>query len=383
MNTSRLKRFAQIARTHLLEGVRNRYLYWGFADDGSVVHRVEKTTGGYLFRESVFDDSTIPTKWENLRQAIQRHTGKDLIEEAAYSWFNRLLVIKILEENGYDPPVLGYVSDQLKDPVILQNARSGIAPQMSDQDQHHLKELLMNSDDEGALSLLLISYCRNHPLLKHIFGTLDDYTELLLPGNLLSSGGIIELINSDEYITDEDFRQVELIGWLYQFYISDKKDEVFESFRKKKKARAEDIPAATQIFTPQWIVKYLVENTVGRIWLDKHPDSPIRESMRYLVEPADENQTCSEPIIADVTELKVLDPAVGSGHFLVVAFDLLMRMYLEEGYSRRHAVESIIRNNLFGLDICKRAAQLANFAILLKAASYDPDVLTRNIIPQI
>ena len=191
----------------------------------------------------------------------------------------------------------------------------------------------------------------------------------------------IELINNEEYISADDYKEVELIGWLYQFYIADKKDDVFASFKKKQKARAEDIPAATQIFTPKWIVKYLVENTAGRIWLDKHPESPIRDTMKYLVEPEDGKP--SDPIIDDVEELKVLDPAVGSGHFLVVAFDLLMQMYLESGYSKSNAVESIITHNLYGLDLCKRAVGLANFAILLKGASYSPDILTKQIKPHI
>ena len=392
MNTNQLKKFAKQARIRLLDDVKNRFLYWGLDKAGNVQNRVEAISGGYMFRGDVFNDESVPPKWFNLLAAVEHHTANDIIEEAAYTWFNRLMVIKILEENGFNSPILAY-SDDGHDPVILQNAKRGTTPRMNDVDKRQLTEYLTQSKDDEALSLLLIHHCRNHQLLNKLFGQIDDYTELLLPNNLLADDGIISLLNSSELITDEDYKEVELIGWLYQFYISDKKDDVFAGFKNKKKARAEDIPAATQIFTPKWIVKYLVENTVGRIWLDKHPESDIRHSMKYLVEPAGpelEMQSRSylgistrNPIISNVTELKVLDPVVGSGHFLVVAFDLLMQMYKEEGYTNRYAVEAILKNNLFGLDICKRAVGLANFAVLLKAASYYPDILSKDFLPHI
>ena len=381
MNTNALKKFAQNARNLLLDDVSKRFLYWGFDKQGSVVNAVQEATGGYLFNENSYDDASIPAKWNSLVSAVGRHTVNDIIEEAAYTWFNRLIAIKILEQNGYDQPMLAYAAADLHEPVILRNAKRGIYPTSNPQEIQVLKRRLAGANDDEALATLLVSYCRNHQLLNRIFGHLDDYTELLIPGALLAKDGILELINDGSIITDADYREVELIGWLYQFYISDKKDDVFAGFKKKKKARAEDIPAATQIFTPKWIVKYLVENTVGRIWLDLHPESPIRETMKYLVEP--ENHTPDEPIIKDVTELKVLDPAVGSGHFLVVAFDLLMQVYLEEGYSKRKAVESIIEQNLYGLDICPRAAGLANFAILLKAAQYHAEVLRETHFPKV
>ncbi len=381
MNTNALKKFAQKARNLLLEDVSKRFLYWGFDKKGSIHHTVEATAGGYLFRGEAHDDASIPPKWNSLVSAVGRHSVQDIIEEAAYTWFNRLMAIKILEQNGYDQPVLTYAAADLHEPVILRNAKKGIYPTSNPQEIQVLKRRLAGANDDEALAALLVSYCRNHQLLNRIFGHLDDYTELLIPGALLAKGGLLELLNDDSIISEADYQEVELIGWLYQFYISDKKDDVFAGFKKKKKARAEDIPAATQIFTPKWIVKYLVENTVGRIWLDLHPESLIRETMKYLVEP--ENYTPDEPIIKDVTELKVLDPAVGSGHFLVVAFDLLMQMYQEEGYSKRKAAEAIIEQNLYGLDICPRAAGLANFAILLKAAQYHAEVLRESHYPQV
>lgn len=384
MNTNKLKTFARNARLLLLGGVTQRLKYWGFDEEGNVVEELEPMEGGYSFREDVFNDTMVPPKWNKLKKALQRHTADDIIEEAAYTWFNRLIAIKILEENGYTDPVLSYVSDDLDDPILLDKALKGEGGHLRPDEEERLKALLIEGDkDEEVFGLLLTAYCRNQKLLKRIFGHIDDYTELLLPSNLLSSGGIIEHINTSDAITKEDYQQVELIGWLYQFYITDKKNEIFAGFKQKKKARAEDIPAATQIFTPKWIVKYMVENTVGRIWLERYPDSPNKDKMKYLVEPADNDNYEPEPIIEDVTELSLLDPACGSGHILVVGFDLLVDMYVEEGYSKRKAAEQIIKNNLFGLDIDERAAQLANFAVLLKAAKYNEDILNTDIEPKI
>jgi type II restriction/modification system DNA methylase subunit YeeA len=181
---------------------------------------------------------------------------------------------------------------------------------------------------------------------------------------MLQDSGFLHLLNTTDAITDDQYKEVELIGWLYQFYISERKDEVFASFKNKKKAEAKDIPAATQIFTPNWIVKYMVQNTVGKIWLDKKPNSKIKSSLKYLVE--NESDSTPEPIISVVSQLTLIDPAAGSGHILVEGFDLFYQMYMEEYYTPEEAVESILKNNLFGLDLDDRAAQLANFAILLK-----------------
>lgn len=383
MNTNKIKTFAKKARIILLKGVEQRLAYWGIDYNGNVSEDIERTAGGYIFRGNVFNDTSIPKKWDNLKLALKRHSVNDIVEEAAYTWFNRLIAIKILSKNRFIDPVYEYVSDELRDPAILQKARKGETEKLRDDEKKILNQYLIESNDEDAFGLLLTVYCRNQKLLNRVFGHIDDYTELLLPNNLLSGGGIVELINDNDAIEEDDYKEVELIGWLYQFYISDKKDEVFASFKKKKKARPEDIPAVTQIFTPKWIVKYMVENTVGRIWLDKHPDSPIRSEMKYFVEPSDKENYKPEPIIDNITQLTLLDPASGSGHILVVGFDLMMKMYKEEGYSTRNAVENIIKNNLYGLDIDDRAAQLANFAVLIKAASYYPDILKSDLMPNV
>ncbi|MEX2231634.1 MAG: BREX-1 system adenine-specific DNA-methyltransferase PglX [Cyclobacteriaceae bacterium] len=380
MNTSKLKPFSQKARKILMEGVRLRMLFWGFdGKNEKIVAEPEAISGGVIFRNEVYNDPGLLAKWQQMKTRIGSHTYKDAIEEAAYTWFNRLMALKILEKNDYEEKQLGYEGTV---PAMLDKARNGIMPFLGENDKQKVREKLLAGDEEGAFGILLVGYFHNHTLLKRVFGGIDDFTELLLPNNLLATGGIIELLNINGFVQEQDYREVELIGWLYQFYISEKKDEVFKGFKENKKARKEDIPAATQIFTPKWIVKYLVENTVGKTWLDRHPDSAIRSQLKYLVENESASSTKGEGIDT-TTLLSLLDPACGSGHILVTAFDLYMLMYKEEGLTTRQAVREILQHNLFGLDIDKRAVQLACFAVLMKAASYDRDILKVNMLPHI
>lgn len=372
MNTANIKSFAQKARLLLMEGVSARLIYWGFDENGNSSQNLQEITGGYSFRGEVFTDTAVPQKWKKLKARLKdAQAVKDVIEEAAYTWFNRLMAIKVLEKNGYLEPQFQYAA-KLKVPEILQRAKRGDHELTSQLYKDLLREYLQEDKEEEALGLLLTRFSNNNPLLHDVFGRIDDYTEILLPQDLLQPDGILDLINSD-FIEETDYKEVELIGWLYQFYISDKKNEVFKGFKKNKKARAEDIPAATQIFTPKWIVKYMVENTLGKNYLDLEPDSSLKEEMKYLVE--NESETPSESIVDDVTDLSLLDPASGSGHILVTGFELLFKMYREAGYNAKQATLSILENNLFGLDIDERAMQLARFAVLLKAAKEYPDIL--------
>lgn len=380
METNKIKSFAKEARLYLLDGVLQRLKYWGFSATGQNDQDLQSTQGGYIFRGQIYTDTSVPAKWTALKDRLKNEEAvKDIIEEAAYTWFNRLMAIKILEENGYLEPTLAY-AEGIRTPLIVQHAKKGIHKLKSKGDRELLIEYLREDKEEEAFGLLITDLCNRNKLLHSIFGRIDDYTEILLPQNLLQKDGLLDLINSDT-IAKENFKEVELIGWLYQFYISDKKDEVFAGFKKNKKARAEDIPAATQIFTPKWIVKYMVENTVGKIYLDYEPTSSLKEGMKYLVE--NESDQNSEAIITDITELTLIDPASGSGHILVTGFELLFNMYREEGYTAKQAVDNILKNNLYGLDIDDRAMQLARFAVLLKAAQFDADILNRGIIPHI
>ncbi len=374
MNTNNIKSFAREARIILREGVKQRLFYWGFADDGSNTQSMDEIHGGYIYRAQVYTDTTVPAKWKKLKKRLaDKQAVLDVMEEAAYTWFNRLMAIKILEVNGYIPEQLKFSSAQ-RTPAIVQNAKRGQHDLTKQSEKDLLLEYLQEDKEEQAFALLITNFCNKNHLLRAVFGHIDDYTEILLPQNLLMPDALLDLINSNT-ISEADYKEVELIGWLYQFYISDRKDEVFAGFKKNKKARAEDIPAATQIFTPKWIVKYMVENTVGKIYLDYEPHSELKDKMRYLVKNATEQKE-TNPLISKLSELTLLDPACGSGHILVTGFDLLFLMYREEGYSAKQAVLNILEHNLYGLDIDDRAMQLARFAVLIKAAFYYPEILT-------
>ena len=374
MNT---KTFAQRARTNLMDGVAKKLLYWGFSPKGEVLEQPEKVSGGYTFRGDAYDDVNVPRLWSSLKAAVVKKGIEVVIEEAAYTWFNRMIAIRILAKNGYDLPQLDYAEGLNNTPIILQKARQGQYAFLNETEKTRLQKIIGDYNKETeAFALLLVGYCHSHNTLNKVFGRLDDYTELLLPDNMLQDQGFLHLLNTTDAISDDEYKEVELIGWLYQFYISERKDEVFASFKKKKKAEAKDIPAATQIFTPNWIVKYMVENTAGKIWLDHKPDSPLKDQMKYLVTNEDVSSSAVEnkALISDVEQLTLIDPACGSGHILVEGFALLYQMYLEEYYTPEEAVLTIFVKNLYGLDIDDRAAQLATFAVLLKAAKVYPDV---------
>lgn len=387
METSQIKKFAQEARKVLLEGIENKLGLLGFDKQGYIAEEKMpvKGTDHIVFMGKVITDMTFYDKWMSLRERIIEKGIKEVKEEAAYTWFNRFVAIRIMVKNGFTEPVLEYQSASLRLPRIVADARRGIYAPMSESDRAYLMELL----DNDALiteqfTLLIINYCHRNPILSACFGSMDDYTELLLPVNILAEGGFVDMLNHTEFITEDDYKQSELIGWLYQFYISEKKDEVFASFKNKKKAEADDIPAATQIFTPNWIVKYMVQNTVGRIYLDNNPYAmDIKEQMKYLVEPAE--PTPAEAIFHydDIHSLSVADLGCGSGHILNEAFDLLYTIYIEEGYNRRKAIEDIFRFNLLGVDLDTRAKQLAMFALLIKACQKDNSFLDAHCLPRV
>lgn len=390
MNT---KTFAQQARRLLIDGVAKKLLYWGFDTKGNIIEAPQKVSGGYSFRGEVFDDPNVLRLWDSLKQAVQHKTIEVVVEEAAYTWFNRIMALRIMAKNGYEPALLVNAEGLEHTPVLLQKARQGQYSFLNANEQERLKKIIGDySKEQEAFSILLVGYCHSNTMLNNVFGKIDDYTELLLPDNMLQDSGFLHLLNTTDAISDDEYKEVELIGWLYQFYISEKKDDVFASFKKGKKAEAKDIPAATQIFTPNWIVKYMVQNTAGKIWLDKHPNSSLKTSMKYLVENENDNESSvsssaerieNKAIINNVEELTLIDPAAGSGHILVEGFDLLYQMYKEEYYTPEEAVESIVKNNLFGLDIDDRAAQLATFAILLKAAKYYRDIFSKGWLPNV
>lgn len=381
METNKLKRFATEARNILMQGVVHRFTALGFRADGTPVEEPQLLGGGATFMgDTVTED--FYHKWQSLAAAIRRHGLKDVAEEAAYTWFNRLMAIRIMTKNGLIPPVLQYESPGVYVPLIVSEARQGRLPQMNEEEWSRLMPLL-DDDSRTAeqFSLLIVAFCHATPILHCCFGHIADYTELLLPANILAEGGFVDLINHTDFIAEEDYRSSELIGWLYQFYIAEKKDEVFAA---KGKFTASEIPAATQIFTPNWIVKYMVQNTVGRIYLDNNPyETEVAQDWKYLVNPSEPTPDDRILRYGDLTDLRLADLACGSGHILGEMFDMLYTLYINEGYSRREAIEHIFRRNLTGIDIDTRAKQLAQFALLLKACQRDASFADCHCMPRV
>jgi len=389
MDTSNLKKFATEARANLIKGVVDRLRTLGFDENGHVddADRPERLQGGALFHGELKQGDAFYRKWTALESAIKNHPHgpkvgvRQVAEAAAYTWFNRFVAIRILQKNRLIEPQLAY-ADGGRIPMIVENARSGRLPVLTPDEKMEWERL--SEDDSKVLeqfSLLIVAYCHTTPILEKCFGHIDDYTELLLPRNVLADGGFIDLLNTTDYITEEDYKRTELIGWLYQFYISEKKDEVFASFKNKKKAEAEDIPAATQIFTPNWIVKYMVQNTLGRIYLDNNKGSDLAKDWEYLVD----TPTASDSIYryAELESLKVADFASGSGHILNEFFDMLYSFYEEDAYDSREAVECIFRKNLIGIDLDTRAKQLSMFSLLLKACQKNAKFVDAKVLPRV
>ena len=382
MDTNRIKRFATEARNILKAGIAAKITTLGFDKNGNVAeeNKPQLMQGGSLWNEQLQTEGFYH-QWMSLYNRIQQIGIIDVYEEAAYTWFNRLCAIRILQKNNLCGPVLAY-ADAARTPIIVDEARQGHIPPMEEDMRQRLVELL---DDDTKVTeqfaILITAWCHNNPIINQCFGSIADYTELLLPNNILAEGGFVDMLNHTEFITDEDFQSPELIGWLYQFYISERKDEVFA---KKGKFETDEIPAATQIFTPNWIVKYMVQNTVGRIYLDNNPyETQLQKKWRYLVEPSEKPNNETVLKYNELTDLKVADLACGSGHILNECFDLLYDLYIAEGYGRGEAVENIFSHNLTGIDLDTRAKQLSQFALLLKACQKDAAFADAHCMPHV
>lgn len=387
MNTNSLKRSATAARNMLMQGVANRLRAVGFNEDGSLreePHSVQGAVvmGGKDIDGKVVADPHFLPRWEALRHRIEVHGVKNVVEEAAYTWFNRLIALRILTRNGLAPAVLDYVNPDIRLPRIVTDARAGKTPILSADDRTALDRVIL----DGRLAfeqfaILIRAVCENNAIIRNCFGGITDYTMLLLPTDILAEGNFIDLLNdADSFISADEWRKPELIGWLYQFYISEKKDEVFT---KKGCYNSDEIPAATQIFTPNWIVKYMVENTLGRIYLDNNPGSPLAENWKYLVEPAEPTPADAVLRYSSLEELTCADLSCGSGHILNEMFDLLLQLYTDDFYSPREAIEAIFTKNMVGIDLDIRARQLAQFALLLKACQTDSAFANGHCMPRI
>ncbi|MBB1515747.1 BREX-1 system adenine-specific DNA-methyltransferase PglX [Tessaracoccus sp. MC1679] len=317
--------------------------------------------------------------------------GKDAVaDKVAYTWFNRIIALRFMDANGYTG--VGVVSpahgQQTGQPEVLADAKRGNIDPAVVSNKRTLDTIIGLLDgtrpsadaQSEAYTLLLAEYCRYwNRSMPFMFEREGDYTELLIPANLLAADSI--LTRAAAVLTQEVSRDVEVIGWLYQFYISERKSEVFAEFKKGKKAGATEIPAATQLFTPHWIVRYLVENSLGRLWMLNHPSSRLADQMDYYIAPVDEETDFLK--ICSPEELKVIDPACGSGHMLTYAFDLLYAIYEEEGYAPSEIPESILTHNLYGTEIDPRAGALAAFALTMKSRARQRTFFGKRVEPNI
>ncbi|MDI9871698.1 BREX-1 system adenine-specific DNA-methyltransferase PglX [Flectobacillus roseus] len=358
MNTNALKKFAQETRKKLMQQIKARLDF--------VLH-----TDSPILREKA-------TQIQKLREAIAQTSEEQIIEKVTYTWFNRLMALRFMDVNEYQPLNIRIITpkDAYTLPELLDEAKQGHIPEELLEgsrplvDSQKIYDLLdgkipSNDPQNEAYQLLLIGACNHlHKSFPFLFERIEDYTELLLPEDLTSALSVVHDIRTG--MSHEDCQEVEIIGWLYQFYISEKKDEVFAA---KSAVKKEDIPAATQLFTPRWIVEYMVQNTLGKLWLQNRPNSRLREVMPYFI---DSPSVQAEEFLKvnSVEEITLLDQACGSGHILVYAFDLLSKIYEEEGYNPSEIPTLILEKNLFGFEIDERAAQLAGLALMMKARSY-------------
>ena len=383
MDKNAIKKFAVWARRALIERVSQKAMQYGIEEHNSLPAGVDSVNGKVL-------TDTEKAQRRALIAQIQAKDYKEVMEEVAYTWFNRFIALRFMEVNGYLPSHVRVFTDEENHfkPQIIDEA---LHLDLDGLDMEKVYGFKNANQTEELYKYLLITQCNAlNSVLPGMFQRISDYTELLLPDNLLREGSVLEQMV--ENIPEEDWRDaVQIIGWLYQYYNAEKKDEVFAALKKNVKITKENIPAATQLFTPDWIVRYMVENSLGRLWVEGHPNDTLKADWKYYLEEAPQEPEV-EAQLAEIRKeyaaltpdkIKCIDPCCGSGHILVYLFDLLIQIYESYGYTTREAVESIVQNNLYGLDIDDRAAQLAYFAVMMKARQYDRRFLSRGTQPHV
>ncbi|KRN88807.1 BREX-1 system adenine-specific DNA-methyltransferase PglX [Ligilactobacillus ceti] len=381
MNKTAIKNFAIWARQELIASVKKRAKEYEIEKD-NIKPAIEATIQGKLLSLEEKRQRQI------LIEKIEKDGFDETVEEVAYTWFNRFVAIRFMEVNGYLPSHIRVFSSENGDfsPEILTEC---LNIDMNGLDQTKVLELYQAADKEALFRYLFITQCNAlSDILPGMFEEISDYTELLLPTGLLKDESVLHSLVVD--IPEEDFKeQVQIIGWMYQYYNTEPKDEVF-SRPKSKKINKEDIPAVTQLFTPDWIVKYMVENSLGRLWLEGHPNESIQENWRYYIAEAEQEPQVEEKLkeirkeyeLIEPVDIKCIDPSIGSGHITCYLFDVLIQIYESYGYRSRDAAKLIIENNIYGLDIDERARQLAYFSVMMKARQYDRRFLSRKDSPQ-
>ena len=383
MDKNAIKKFAVWARRELIEKVTKKATLYGvtasevIAADADVVNGMVLSEAQKQERKALID-------------RVFEKGYEQVMEEVAYTWFNRFCALRFMEVNNYLPShVRVFTNEENKfKPQILAEA---LSLDLDGLDQEVVHRLKLDNKDEELYKYLLITQCNAlNAVLPKMFQKIQDYTELLFPDNLLREGSVVERLVSE--INEKDWKNtVQIIGWLYQYYNSEPKDEVFAKLKKNVKITKYTIPAATQLFTPDWIVRYMVENSLGRIWVEGHPDEDLQSRWKYYLEEAEQEPEVAAKLqeirkeYADLNpqDIKCIDPCMGSGHILAYMFDVLMDIYRKNGYNDRNAVKEIINNNLFGLDIDKRAAQLAYFEVMMTACKYNRRFLHSGIQPRV
>ncbi|PWA10016.1 BREX-1 system adenine-specific DNA-methyltransferase PglX [Pueribacillus theae] len=383
MNKQAIRQFAVNARRKLKEDIEQKAYQLGITKEE--IKEPEIYQDGFRINGQFYKKYEIKQR-EQLVKQIEEKGFEQVIEEVAYTWFNRFIALRFMEVNDYLPTgvrIFSSIIEGKKEPDAVTEV--DMLDGELDLNLDIVYRLQDANDTHDLFKYILIKQCNKlSEVMPVVFETIDDYTEILLPDRLLDDGSVVR--DMVTMIDETDWtEEVEIIGWLYQYYISEKKDEVFAGLRKNKKITKENIPAATQLFTPKWIVQYMVENSLGRLWLESHPNEDLQANWKYYLEEAEQ-----EPEVqAELDKLKdpslkpeditVLDPAMGSGHILVYAFDVLHEIYESAGYAKRDIPKLILENNLYGLDIDDRAAQLAYFALMMKACSYNRRILDEQI----
>ena len=392
MNTTSIRNFAVVARERLLKGVDERLNALGFAPDGTVPeeYRPSPVSGGVLFRGAVMSDTSFFPRWSELEANVKKRGRTAVRDEVAYTWFNRFCAIRILAKRQFIPVALEYVGNRdSRTPALVAAMRAGeTLPPLLPQERADLEKIrLDDTKTTEQFAILVTAFCRSTPVIAKCFDikqdpSAADYLPMLLPRDILAPGGFVDALNDAEKISDADYCADELIGWLYQYYISERKQEVFDGFKDGKKAAPEDIPAATQIFTPNWIVKYMVQNSLGRLAIENGLGGSFTDGWQYLIREEDgTHPPCLR--VESPEELTFADVACGSGHILLEGFRHLLQIYIEAGYSKVQAVELILSKNVFGIDLDIRARQLSQFALLLAAMTVDPSFADAHVMPRV
>ena len=383
MNKNAIQKFAIWARNELIAQVSQRAYQYGIDESGFGDASADTLNGRLLTAEE-------KSQRQELIKQIKEKGYKQVMEEVAYIWFNRFIALRFMEVNNYLPSHIRVFSDASGafKPEILNDVLHLDLPGL---DSGKVAEYIESNDTEALYRYLLLTQCNAlNSALPVMFERMGGYTEMLLPNNILRQDSVLGHMVSD--IPEGDWQDaVQIIGWLYQYYNTELKDDTFAQLKKNVKITKERIPAATQLFTPDWIVRYMVENSLGRLWLEGHPNAELHDGWKYYLDEAEQEPEVEAQLAKlrkeyktiKPEEIKVIDPCMGSGHILVYAFDVLMQIYTSAGWDQREAAQSILKNNLYGLDIDDRAAQLAYFAVMMKARQYDRRLLTRGIQPNI